>query len=241
MSALIYTAGCSNLPLARFVESLYARELKTVLEVRSNPHSSYTPWFNEFSLKAELERWGGIKHVRMGNELGGRPRDASLYNSETGRVQYELVSQSEPFKRGAAKAANLARSAKAAILCAEKDPADCHRALLVAPALADAEFEVRHILADGEEETHAEFLDRIVLAHGLPLGGDMFWTPEDVRREALRRQSRRVAYVLPKTQAHYRRRSEEEPDVTPCGLPTWEASPRAPRESALADEMIGTR
>jgi uncharacterized protein (DUF488 family) len=45
-----------------------------------------------------------------------------------------------------------------AILCAEEDPARCHRATLLAPALVARRARVAHLRHDGSVEMHQEAL-----------------------------------------------------------------------------------
>ena len=47
-------------------------------------------------------------------------------------------------------------------MCAEKEPLDCHRTILVGRALAQRATELCHILADGRIEPHAELEDRLL-------------------------------------------------------------------------------
>jgi len=56
------------------------------------------------------------------------------------------------FKAGIERLAVLARERRTAILCAEEDPARCHRRLLVAPALRRAGVAVVHIRGDARLE-----------------------------------------------------------------------------------------
>ena len=55
-----------------------------------------------------------------------------------------------------------------ALMCAERDPLDCHRALLVARKLAEAGVPIKHIVADGTAETNEVFESRLLAACGLP-------------------------------------------------------------------------
>ena len=52
-------------------------------------------------------------------------------------------------------------------MCAEADPLDCHRCLLVGRALAEAGIDVRHILSSGQVHAHAEIEDRLLDLAGL--------------------------------------------------------------------------
>ena len=58
-------------------------------------------------------------------------------------------------------AEELAKGETIVLMCAEKDPVDCHRSHLVAPALVAAGIAVRHIRYDGEiekEQISLEFM-----------------------------------------------------------------------------------
>jgi uncharacterized protein (DUF488 family) len=48
------------------------------------------------------------------------------------------------------------RQSVVAVLCAEEDPADCHRRLLVTRVLAEREVVVQHIRGDGRLQTEDE-------------------------------------------------------------------------------------
>jgi uncharacterized protein (DUF488 family) len=60
---------------------------------------------------------------------------------------------------GVTEAAGLARGATSALLCAELDPAHCHRRTALAGPFEDAGFTVVHILSDGSDLTHQPSLD----------------------------------------------------------------------------------
>jgi uncharacterized protein (DUF488 family) len=53
------------------------------------------------------------------------------------------------------------REHRIALMCAERDPLHCRRALLISPALERAGVPVSHILADGSLETHADLMKRV--------------------------------------------------------------------------------
>ena len=93
------------------------------------------------------------------------------------------------------KAARQADERRIALLCMERDPLECHRALLVARALAEQGVDVRHIQWDGGVESHGELMDRLLESLGLPPQPDLFRTREDVIADAVRHQAGRVAYV----------------------------------------------
>jgi hypothetical protein len=80
-----------------------------------------------------------------------------------------------------------------ALMCAEKDPIECHRALLVARKLFEAGIPINHILADGTVETHEAMESRLLAACKLP-ERDKFKSREEFVAEAYSIQGERVAY-----------------------------------------------
>ncbi len=60
------------------------------------------------------------------------------------------------------------------LMCAEREPLDCHRCLLVARALAERRLNVGHILHDGAIEPHSATEQRLLQLDRE--GGDLFVT-----------------------------------------------------------------
>ena len=58
-------------------------------------------------------------------------------------------------------------SYRVAVMCAEKDPLDCHRAVLIGRTLAGDDVSVQHIGADGELEPHDELERRMLKKYGM--------------------------------------------------------------------------
>jgi uncharacterized protein (DUF488 family) len=88
-----------------------------------------------------------------------------------------------------------AKSHTVAIMCAEKDPLDCHRTILVARELVRRGETVSHILASGDLEPHEQAMAR--LREKLQLEpNDLFG--DDVNEQAYELRGRQIAYVDPK-------------------------------------------
>ena len=189
----IFTIGHSDHSIGDFVALLADNGVNMVVDVRSAPRSRWVPHFNPDNLEPALERVG-IDYAFMGQELGGRPNDRSAYE-EDGRVSYERAALADDFTDGVAVLVRQADERTIALLCMERDPLECHRALLVARALAEQDVDVRHILQDGRVENHEELMDRLLESLGLPPQPDLFRTREDVIADAVRQQAGRVAYV----------------------------------------------
>ena len=79
-------------------------------------------------------------------------------------------------------------------MCAEQEPLDCHRTVLVSRVLAERGASVAHIHGDGRLETHEDAMLRLMSGFGLDQD-DLFHTHEEWLSEALARQEQRIAYV----------------------------------------------
>jgi uncharacterized protein (DUF488 family) len=184
----LFTIGHSNIPAERFTALLRGAGVAAIADVRSIPASRFCPWFSAKRL-APLLAAANINYLFFGDELGGRPRDPSLYCG--GVADYEAMARRPGFQ--AALDRLLAGRDGACLMCSERDPLDCHRCLLVARALAARGVTIGHILHDGSIEAHAMTERRLLEAAGE--GSGLFATGQDERlAAAYRRRARAVAY-----------------------------------------------
>ena len=102
-------------------------------------------------------------------------------------------------------------------MCAERDPIDCHRALLVGRALAGVGMAVEHILADGAIEGHTALERRLLDAAGRGEGGDLFATPAELLDLAYLRQEKRAGLVDEQREQHVGERHQHEQHQRRCG------------------------
>lgn len=150
---VIFSIGHSNHPIDRFLVLLAGHGIARIADVRSMPASRHHPQFGKTRLSASLAE-AGIGYEFLGKELGGRPRDPACY--EDGTISTERVAAAPWFRAGLDRLEELARQASVAMMCAERDPAACHRGFLVTPPLIARGWTVRHILADGTLATAGE-------------------------------------------------------------------------------------
>jgi uncharacterized protein (DUF488 family) len=190
MSDIVYTIGHSSHSAERFLALLARHEVTAVADVRSSPYSRFAPQFNREVISVVLSR-GGIEYVFLGEELGARSADRTCYVD--GRVRYDLLARTAVFQRGLDRVQQMGRSQRIALMCAEKDPLTCHRAILVARHLVARGMIVRHILEDGTLEEHDRAMDRLLREMGLP-DHDLFRTREEMAEEACRRREAEIAY-----------------------------------------------
>jgi uncharacterized protein (DUF488 family) len=193
MPETVFTVGHSTHPPERFLALLRQHEITAVCDVRSRPYSGYSPQFNREALEQAL-REAGIKYVFLGKELGARSGDRSCY--ERGKVQYDLIARTELFRQGIERVRDgMEKGFRVALMCAEAEPLECHRTILVARHVAASGIQVQHIHADGSLESQGAALDRLRDNLRLP-ERDLFRTREDVLDDAYRLQGDRIAYAL---------------------------------------------
>lgn len=147
--AEIFTIGYAGLDLARFVDILKSNAVKYLIDVRSVPKSQYFTPFNDTNLKIELPKHG-IEYLHFKNEFGARQDDPAFYTN--GVVDFDKFAVSPQFQSGIDKVAKLCENGAVCLMCAEIDPINCHRAILVARHLPA----VTHIIAKRNGETKTE-------------------------------------------------------------------------------------
>ena len=79
-------------------------------------------------------------------------------------------------------------------MCAEKDPLNYHRAILIARELVEIGVDIVHILENGQFETHDMMMKRLLKGFGLN-EQDMFRATEDMYEQAYAAQEKQIAYT----------------------------------------------
>lgn len=191
MENAVFTIGHSNHPLEKFLNLLAAHQINAVADVRSSPFSRVNPQYNREQLQGALQH-AGVRYVFLGKELGARSDDSACYDND--KVQYQRLAQTKQFQNGLERVIEGAKSYRIALMCAEKDPLQCHRTILVARELARRGIQVRHVLADGLLETHADAINRLVTQSGVS-ADDMFLSRTQIEDMAYMKQAEKIAYV----------------------------------------------
>jgi uncharacterized protein (DUF488 family) len=143
------------MPIREFIEVLRARDVDTLVDIRTVPRSKHNPQFDGNSLALSLCT-AGIGYVRV-KELGGF-RHPSKVSKNTGWRNLSFrgfadYMQTEEFAAGLDRLESLASEKKVAIMCAEGNPFRCHRSL-VADALTVRGGNVIHIGSRGKGRPH---------------------------------------------------------------------------------------
>jgi uncharacterized protein (DUF488 family) len=162
----LLTIGHSNLSADGFMALVQEAGVTAIADVRSVPFSRRFPWFSSQRLAARLQA-ADIAYLPYGDALGGRPRDPALYCD--GRADYEKMAATPQFRSGLDRLGEAMERFRLCLMCAEREPLDCHRCLLVGRALAERGLAPGHILVDGTIEPQAATEDRLL---GRTVGSD---------------------------------------------------------------------
>lgn len=142
----LYTIGHSTYPQSHFLELLRQYDIQYVLDVRSTPFSKYASQYNGDCLREYLGA-NGIQYAAMGKYFGARWKDRSMYHVN-GYVDFETVRNSDIFIKGKMNVLKGLENFNIALMCTEKAPIDCHRAIMVARGFELDGVDVKHILHD---------------------------------------------------------------------------------------------
>ena len=200
---MLFTIGHSNHPIARFLALLQQHAIAALADVRSVPYSRRHPQFSRGPLAQSLAA-AGIDYLFLGDELGARPKDPACFVD--GEVDYDRIAARPGFAAGLARVRAEAGARKVALMCAEREPLDCHRVMLVCRHLrgigeAGGDLAIAHILADGALEPHEALERRLVEGLGLappPLLAETAW-PGAIAEAYARRAQRMTRRRTPET------------------------------------------
>lgn len=199
----LYTIGHSQHTPEYFITLLRKHNINYVLDVRSTPYSKHAEQFNKENVCALLQTVD-IKYSFMGKYFGARPTEFDLYCDE-GYLDFERVAKSERFNIGMQNVIlGLQHGNRIALMCTEKDPIDCHRAIMVARAFDLNGVEVNHILSNGNLQTQKE-LDNRLVDKFFPNRGQLsifnyknIMSDEEYTSQAYRKRNEEIGYRIEK-------------------------------------------
>jgi len=125
-----------------FVSLLQHARIDLLVDVRAYPASRRTPQFARDALSRSLAA-AGIAYDWQGAALGGMRAQGYLAHMQT-----------PEFRRAGASLISMGAERRMCIMCAETDPADCHRSHISDWLVAHGE-RVLHLIAEGETREHA--------------------------------------------------------------------------------------
>ena len=138
-SLRIFTIGYEGATMGDFLAALAAAGVGQVIDVRALPLSR-RPGFSKTPLRGALAEAGiGYVHLKaLGTPAAGREAARKGRHAELTRIYAGQLELPEAIAQGAEMLA-LARETPSALLCFERDPAGCHRSLLLAAVAPGAE------------------------------------------------------------------------------------------------------
>jgi len=155
MMTEILTIGHSNHDIGAFLAILKKHGIDVLVDIRSDPYSRYATQFNKAEFQHAVTQ-AGIQYLYSGAQLGGKPRDVSLYTA-SGKPDYDKLASTDEFQAQLRRLVEIAATKRLVIMCSEADPMSCHRERIIAPVLRSWGVEVRHILPDGTLESAQQF------------------------------------------------------------------------------------
>ena len=199
MENTIYTIGYTAFPLDEMLSRLRYLSIDCLVDVRSVPMSKHAPEFNRECLERTLR----TQEIRYRNypEFGARQPNRAYYTSE-GWLDFDVYGHSESFQMTMRKIVDgLNAGYRFVLMCAEKDPISCHRAILIARQFSEAGYKVMHIRSsDGADivlESQLDLERRLVQLNGDNLDqASLFETDRSRINRAYRNQNAKIGYQL---------------------------------------------
>ena len=141
----IFTIGYEGTTVPEFIAALKKAGVERVIDVRALPLSR-RPGFSKSALRSALEQ-AGVDYVHLkalGTPADGRAAARAGRHAELERIYAGQLELPEAMVQGA-QMLELARERPSALLCMEREPAHCHRTLLLVAVAPDAK--VTHLFA----------------------------------------------------------------------------------------------
>ncbi len=160
----LYTVGHSSLDFEQFAKLLEDTQVELLVDVRSRPYSGRFPQFSQPGFEKLLEGCG-ISYLFLGEELGGRPDDPDVYRP-SGVVDYRSRRRSYAFQAGVERLSRELELRNLALMCAEEDPLECHRFLMICPELLKLGIRPVHIRKDSTLESQESAENRLLEMRG---------------------------------------------------------------------------
>jgi uncharacterized protein (DUF488 family) len=141
----IFTIGYEGTTVSEFIAALHKAGVRRLIDVRALPLSR-RPGFSKTALRGALEE-AGIEYLHLkalGTPADGRAAARAGRHADLERIYAGQLELPEAIAQSAQMLA-LANEMPSALLCMEREPAHCHRTLLLDAVAPEAE--VVHLFA----------------------------------------------------------------------------------------------
>ena len=158
---MLYTVGYSGFNTGDFLSLLSRYSINVLIDVRSNPFSSRFSDYNKPQLECLLKQ-NHIHYYNYDKEFGARQPEQRFYQ-QYGFLDFEMFASSENYNQGYRKIeTGLKKNYIVALMCSEKDPMDCHRAIMISRTFNENGHSVLHLSPDKNPITQAEIEKRLL-------------------------------------------------------------------------------
>lgn len=143
----IYTIGYSGFSIDEFISVLIDKRITCLIDVRSSPYSKFHSQYDKDSIMGILKE-NNIIYRNYNKEFGARQTERTYY-SKDGVLDFDKYTESVIFKDGCNKLlSGIENGYVFCLMCAEKDPINCHRSIMIGKALRKIGFNVMHIMPE---------------------------------------------------------------------------------------------
>lgn len=157
----IYTIGYTAFKIDDFISILKKYNITCVIDVRSLAYSQHYPDYNKEVLNKVLKS-NGIVYRNYSAEFGARQTE-KCYLSPKGYLDFNKYVKSERFESGYKKIlTGIDMGYTFVLMCAEIDPIDRHRSIMLGREFYKRGFDVKNILKSGEILLQNELEERLL-------------------------------------------------------------------------------
>ena len=157
----IYTIGYSGYKIENLLMEIKKRNISTVIDVRSNPYSNYYSEYNKETFQIFLKK-NEIYYRNYANEFGAQQNNKTFYTLD-GYLDFDKFVKSNDFLNGIKKLKDgMDKGYIFLLMCAEKDPFNCHRTMMVTREFHKIGYRVTHLLPDGKEQSQDDIEIRLL-------------------------------------------------------------------------------
>ena len=179
----IFTIGYSGFTTDEFIRVLLQNKINVLVDVRSSPYSKYFSEYNKEVLAVNLDK-RGIYYRNFAKEFGARQDDTAFY-SENGYLDFAKFAKSNQFEKGIEKIEKgIDQNFLFALMCAEKNPVNCHRTIMVARAFSKLGYQIIHLQPEGKSISQDD-VDEILLDEYYPLRNQHCLFNDSMAREEM--------------------------------------------------------
>lgn len=194
----VFTIGYSGIKINDFITMLIRKNISLVIDVRSLPYSRYYSDYNKENLYNILKK-NGIYYRNYAIEFGARQENLQYY--PRGYLDFEMFAKSDNFLTGVDKLKkSMEQDYTFVLMCSEKDPLMCHRAILVSRAFHVAGYNVQHLLYNNKIVTQIDLEERLLNKFFPDRNQISLFTntlsPQEYIDEAYRKQNANIGYSI---------------------------------------------